>query len=186
MQTSWPQLIVSSLILPAAVALLVSRYEARRQDTRERDEWFDNIVSGASGIESAWYRSSELTAEKQQSTIDTVDEYINRLRERKNSPLSSPRLGLGVALLEEVHRLAAGGFWEGAHRSRGTSCRSCGPFSQTRRGRPPAEVSVVIRPPQCGQYRLTRPTSLLWNSPDGADPRQDPCSTQNFRPSREG
>ncbi|RZH66468.1 hypothetical protein [Natrinema altunense] len=100
MQPSWPQIIVSSLILPAAVALLVSRYEARRQDTRERDGWFDNIVSEANGVESAWYRSSELTTEKQQSTIDTVDEYVKRLKERKNSPLSPSEMTEAIERLD--------------------------------------------------------------------------------------
>jgi len=97
---SWIQIVASSLILPAVVALLVSMYEARRRDNRDRDQWSDNIVSAASGIENTWYRTSELTTEKQHSTIETVDDYVGRLKERKNNPSSPSKLTEAIERLD--------------------------------------------------------------------------------------
>jgi len=97
---SWIQILVSSLLLPAAVALLVSWFEARRRDNRDRNDWFDNIASAASGIDRAWYKSSELTEEKQRNTIETVDDYVDRLTERKNSTLSPSDLTEAIELLD--------------------------------------------------------------------------------------
>lgn len=97
---SWIQIIISSLILPAVVAFLVSLYEARRRDNRDRTDWFDNVISAASGIDRAWYKSSELTDKKQRNTTETVDEYVGRLTERKNSPLSPSELTEAIELLD--------------------------------------------------------------------------------------
>jgi len=102
MGTSWDQIVLSSLILPAVVALLVSWLEARRRDNRDRDNWFDNIVSAAIGIDRAWYKRSELTTEKQQNTIETVSEYVDRLNERKNSVLSPSELTEAIELLDRT------------------------------------------------------------------------------------
>lgn len=100
MGTSWEQIILSSLVLPAVVALLVSWLEARRRDNRDRENWFDNIISAANGIDRAWYKRSELTTEKQQNTIETVTEYVSRLNERKNSVLSPSELTEAIELLD--------------------------------------------------------------------------------------
>lgn len=100
MPTNWVSVIASSLILPALVALLVSWLDARRRDNRDLDGWFDNIVAAANGIERAWYSSDELTTEKQKSTIDTVDEYIDRLTEEKNDPTAPPKLTESIERLD--------------------------------------------------------------------------------------
>lgn len=100
METSWEEIVLSSLILPAVVALLVSWLEARRRDNRDRDHWFDNIISAAIGIDRAWYKRSGLTTEKQQNTIETVSEYVDRLNERKNSVLSPSELTEAIELLD--------------------------------------------------------------------------------------
>lgn len=100
METSWEQIVLSSLILPAVVALLVSWLEARRRDNRDRGNWFDNIISAAVGIDRGWYQRSKLTTEKQQNTIETVNEYVDRLNDRKNSVLSPSELTEAIELLD--------------------------------------------------------------------------------------
>lgn len=100
METSWEQIVLSSLILPAVVALLVSWLEARRRDNQDRGNWFDNVLSAAKGIDRAWFKRSGLTTEKQQNTIETVSEYVDRLNELKNSVLSPPELTEAIELLD--------------------------------------------------------------------------------------
>lgn len=92
---------MTSLLLPAIVAFLVSWYETQRQKRQNRKEWFNNIVSAATGIQRAWYKQSELTPEKQQSTIETVDKYIDRLIERKNNPHSPSKLTEAIERLDQ-------------------------------------------------------------------------------------
>lgn len=100
METPWKQIVLSSLILPAVVALLVSWLEARRRDNRDRGNWFANIISAAKGIDQAWYKRPELTTEKQRNTIETVSEYVDRLNERKNSVLSPSELTEAIEFLD--------------------------------------------------------------------------------------
>lgn len=100
MESSWAQIVLSSFILPAVVALLVSWREARRQDNEDRGNWFGNVISAAIGIDRAWYNPSELTTEKQENTIENVTQYIDRLTERKNSVLSPSELTESIELLD--------------------------------------------------------------------------------------
>lgn len=97
---SWLQLTISSLLLPAIVALLVSWYDAKRRDNRDLNGWFDNIVAAANGIERAWYNTDELTNQKQDSTIETVDEYVERLTEEKNDPTAPTKLTEAIERLD--------------------------------------------------------------------------------------
>ena len=86
------ELLLGSLVLPALVAYLVTRWKMNRQSREETQDWYDSVEAAASRIEGAWYRADELSEEKREDTIATVDSSLDDLKQLKGNHEASGKL----------------------------------------------------------------------------------------------